>query len=290
MKFCYLCNLENKTFILLFLTMRNGKEIAEEVNQMPIAMKRIDWARDTEFRKEVLYPVLRALRVELLDDVRQWILLAWDEEMSEGNAVCCDQRGDYKWDYGELNYFMERIIHLRRQRCALEAATTQKYTQKMSLEAMKDIMRQGVEVVGLPGVMIKMDLEDVPVDEPEETAEAEEARIEALEEMEREEDESMWPEALRSEQAMVYWDRLEQAGYVEGKDHRPVAGVRREALAYIADKFAEKMRIRYKWKAFVAWGMKRLDTALSDFKQDLNFKNKKSQRDLARGIEEIFKK
>ena len=63
---------------------------------------------------------------------------------------------------------------------------------------------------------------------------------------------------LSSEKASVYWERLEEAGFVD-KAHRLLPSTTRIQAAYIAEMFAEELNIREKWKAFEEWwGIKNL--------------------------------
>lgn len=173
--------------------MRNGKEIAEEINQMPMAMTRIDWAKDTEFERDVLRDVMKTLRIDLLDIVRQWILQAWEEALNDNSSICIarEENRFLKWEHHELDSFLNRHILLRHNRRALEAATTEKFAQKPKIEVLKDIMRQGVGLEGVPGVTIKVD-DLIEVDD-EDVAQAVEAQAEALEVVEQEELEGEMP-------------------------------------------------------------------------------------------------
>ncbi|MBR4131066.1 MAG: HIRAN domain-containing protein [Bacteroidaceae bacterium] len=63
---------------------------------------------------------------------------------------------------------------------------------------------------------------------------------------------------LMSEQAMVYWKRLEEHGFVDAKFKLQESTTRQQAML-IADIFAEKLGIKSKWKTFERfWGIKNL--------------------------------
>ena len=57
------------------------------------------------------------------------------------------------------------------------------------------------------------------------------------------------PELLATEEAMVYWQRLQESGFVN-KDHLLMPETTRKQAMYIADVFAEKLGMRSKWKEF----------------------------------------
>lgn len=63
---------------------------------------------------------------------------------------------------------------------------------------------------------------------------------------------------LLSEKAAVYWQRLEQKGFVD-KNHKLMPSTTRQQAMYIADCFAEKLGMKAKWKPFeLLWGIKNL--------------------------------
>lgn len=65
-------------------------------------------------------------------------------------------------------------------------------------------------------------------------------------------------EVLRSSEAMYYWEALQKAGFV---DERLMLrqGVSRRQAMYIADIFAEHLKLELKWKPFEAlWGKSNL--------------------------------
>jgi len=57
----------------------------------------------------------------------------------------------------------------------------------------------------------------------------------------------MLPEALRTEDAMVLWKKVQQAGYVD-KHYQPLLS--RTQAALLADAMAERLGIKEKWKVF----------------------------------------
>lgn len=62
-------------------------------------------------------------------------------------------------------------------------------------------------------------------------------------------DDLSMPEILATEQAIIYWKRLQQKGFVD--DHYMLLeSTTRQQAAYIAELFAEKLGIRTKWKTF----------------------------------------
>lgn len=64
--------------------------------------------------------------------------------------------------------------------------------------------------------------------------------------------------ALASEEAMVYWVRLEQGRFVNS-DHMLLETTTRQQAMYIAEMFAEKIGLKTKWKPFeMLWGINHL--------------------------------
>ena len=55
------------------------------------------------------------------------------------------------------------------------------------------------------------------------------------------------PEVLRTEKAMLLWQKVQQAGYVD-EHYQPL--ISRTQAALLADAMAERLGIRNKWKTF----------------------------------------
>ena len=55
------------------------------------------------------------------------------------------------------------------------------------------------------------------------------------------------PEVLRTEEAMALWEKVREAGYVDG-DYQPLLS--RSQSALLADEMAERLGIKEKWKVF----------------------------------------
>ena len=63
---------------------------------------------------------------------------------------------------------------------------------------------------------------------------------------------------LLSEAAEVYWQRLEEKGFVDSK-HRLIAETTRQQAMYIADNFSDVLKTKTRWKPFESlWGIKNL--------------------------------
>ena len=63
---------------------------------------------------------------------------------------------------------------------------------------------------------------------------------------------------LASDEAMKYWKRLQQKGFV-GADCRLLSGTTCKQAMYIAEVFAERLGIKSKWKTFERlWGISNL--------------------------------
>lgn len=66
------------------------------------------------------------------------------------------------------------------------------------------------------------------------------------------------PKELATEAAAVYWKRLQKEGFVDAQGQRMPETTRQQAM-YIAEAFADKLRITAKWKLFEQlWGIKNL--------------------------------
>ena len=103
-------------------------------------------------------------------------------------------------------------------------------------------------------------------------ADAEEAEI--VEEVEATDDDVSLPEqeeklsgVLASEEAMRYWKRLQEAGFVDKRCQLKQDTTRKQAM-YIAEVFAERLGIKSKWKTFERlWGISNLAQEKWDFQQ-----------------------
>jgi hypothetical protein len=72
---------------------------------------------------------------------------------------------------------------------------------------------------------------------------------------------------LASEEAMRYWKRLQQKGFVDERCQLKPETTRKQAM-YIAEVFAERLGIGSKWKTFEQlWGISNLAQEKWDFQQ-----------------------
>ncbi len=72
---------------------------------------------------------------------------------------------------------------------------------------------------------------------------------------------------LASEEAMRYWKRLQEAGFVDERCQLKPETTRKQAM-YIAEVFAERLGIGSKWKTFERlWGISNLAQEKWDFQQ-----------------------
>lgn len=72
---------------------------------------------------------------------------------------------------------------------------------------------------------------------------------------------------LASEEAMRYWKRLQQKGFVDERCQLKPETTRKQAM-YIAEVFAERLGIGSKWKTFERlWGISNLAQEKWDFQQ-----------------------
>lgn len=70
--------------------------------------------------------------------------------------------------------------------------------------------------------------------------------------------ETVTAKELASEKAMIYWKRLQEAGFVDADGQLLPTTSRKQAMC-IAESFAEKMGIQSKWKTFERfWGISNL--------------------------------
>lgn len=75
------------------------------------------------------------------------------------------------------------------------------------------------------------------------------------------------PGVLATDQAKIYWERLKQKKFVDGRFMLAQSTTRQQA-AYIAEAFAEKLEIKAKWKTFQDfWGIKNLAQEIYQMKQ-----------------------
>ena len=86
------------------------------------------------------------------------------------------------------------------------------------------------------------------------------------------------PEALATDEAMVLWEKVQAAGYVDD-NYQPL--ISRTQAALLADAMAERLGIREKWKVFEAlWNRKYMrndyNLALTQ-QQSLEFQNELKQ-------------
>ena len=66
------------------------------------------------------------------------------------------------------------------------------------------------------------------------------------------------PAELASEKAMYYWERLQKSHFVDNH-YMLCADVSKKQAMYIADLFAEKLKLKVKWKFFEElWNIKNL--------------------------------
>lgn len=85
------------------------------------------------------------------------------------------------------------------------------------------------------------------------------------------EDASKTDESLASDKAKKYWQRLIDYGFVDD-DYQLLPETTRKQAMYIAEAFAEKMRMTSKWKPFERlWGIKNLAQEKWDFQQTGTF-------------------
>jgi len=81
------------------------------------------------------------------------------------------------------------------------------------------------------------------------------------------ENEEILSGVLASEEAMRYWKRLQQKGFVDERCQLKPETTRKQAM-YIAEVFAERLGIGSKWKTFERlWGIGNLAQEKWDFQQ-----------------------
>jgi len=81
------------------------------------------------------------------------------------------------------------------------------------------------------------------------------------------ENEEILSGVLASEEAMRYWKRLQQKGFVDKRYQLKPETTRKQAM-YIAEVFAERLGIGSKWKTFERlWGISNLAQEKWDFQQ-----------------------
>ena len=75
------------------------------------------------------------------------------------------------------------------------------------------------------------------------------------------------PSKLTSDDAIRYWERLQEKGFVDANWHLLPTTTRKQAM-YIAEAFAEKLKMKPKWKAFEElWGINNLAQEKWDMQQ-----------------------
>ena len=75
------------------------------------------------------------------------------------------------------------------------------------------------------------------------------------------------PDVLASEAAKRYWARLQKAGFVD-EHYQLLPETTRKQAMYIADVFADKLRLKAKWKTFERlWGIGNLAQEKWDMQQ-----------------------
>ena len=83
------------------------------------------------------------------------------------------------------------------------------------------------------------------------------------------------PEVLATEEAMVLWQKVQRAGYVD-EDYQPLLS--RTQAALLADAMAERLGIKEKWKVFEGlWNRKNMRgdyTRAMNQRQSLSFQDK----------------
>lgn len=73
---------------------------------------------------------------------------------------------------------------------------------------------------------------------------------------------------LASDEAKKYWQRLQQAGFVDS-NCKLLQGTTRQQAMYIAEAFAEKLNLKTKWKPFQdLWGINNLAQEKWDMQQN----------------------
>ena len=73
---------------------------------------------------------------------------------------------------------------------------------------------------------------------------------------------------LRTPEADELWERLRQAGYIEDGSFRLAGGVSNNQAAYLADRMAERLNIRNKWKVFQQlWGIRNMAQLAGSWQQ-----------------------
>ena len=74
----------------------------------------------------------------------------------------------------------------------------------------------------------------------------------------KEERRDLLPEALASDEAMIFWRRLQENHFVDDK-FQLCADISRKQAMYIADLFAERLKLKNKWRLFEElWNIKNM--------------------------------
>ena len=99
------------------------------------------------------------------------------------------------------------------------------------------------------------------------TTEVEEAQIVEESQEERQVQECVVSEMLKTTTAERCWVKLYEAGFVDAK-YKLLPGTTRKQAAYIAECFAEKLGINSKWKTFEDfWGISNMAQEMWDIRQ-----------------------
>ena len=73
---------------------------------------------------------------------------------------------------------------------------------------------------------------------------------------------------LLTAEAQVLWQRLRDAGFIVADGYALAEGVSANQAAYIADRMAEKLRVKKKWKLFqLLWGIPNLGQLAGTWQQ-----------------------
>lgn len=84
---------------------------------------------------------------------------------------------------------------------------------------------------------------------------------------ERQVQENVFPEVLKSNSAKNYWVKLHEAGFVDA-EYKLLPGTTRKQAMYIAECFAERLGLKAKWKPFEHfWGIGNLAQEKWDVQQ-----------------------
>ena len=123
-----------------------------------------------------------------------------------------------------------------------------------------------INVYGLANIGCTM--ENVTFQTLVQGAEAQTAEVvKPAEEKEVKTEETVIDSRLASDEAMRYWKRLQEQGFVDDRYQLLKETTRKQAM-YIADLFAEKLAMKSKWKPFqTLWGISNLAQEKWDMQQ-----------------------